>query len=90
MIKKYGVEYFSLTEEYKRQRKEKSEQKRSFIKKPTKEERKQLNIQRSMEKYGVPYSIQSEIVREKIRKTSLEKYGCENPLQSDEAREHAK
>ena len=37
----------------------------------------------SLQKYGVEYSFQSDIVKEKIIQTSLIKYGVEHPIQSD-------
>ena len=90
MMEKYGAEYFSQTEKYKKYRKDVAEDRKKFVKKITPEEKEQLRIQRSMEKYGAPYPIQSEIVRAKIKKTSLERYGCENPLSNKEIQKRAK
>lgn len=90
MMEKYGVEYFSQTEKYKKYRKDVAEERKRFVKKITPEEKEQLRIQRSMEKYGAPYPIQSEIVRAKIKKTSLERYGCENPFSNKEIQKRAR
>lgn len=42
-----------------------------------------------LRKYGVPYAIQSPIVRQKILKTMNDKYGVDNPMQSLEIRKKA-
>lgn len=74
----------------KKYRKDAAEERKKFVRKITPEEKEQLRIQRSMEKYGTPYPIQSEIVRAKIKKTSLERYGCENPFSNKEIQKRAK
>ncbi len=43
-----------------------------------------------LEKYGVEHAFQSEVVKDKIKKTSLERYGVENPGASKDALEKAK
>ena len=43
-----------------------------------------------MEKYGVEYAAQSEVIKEKSRKTNLERYGVENTLLVEEFREKIK
>ena len=42
-----------------------------------------------MEKYGVPWGVQSESIKEKIETTFLDKYGVRSSLQLPEVREKA-
>jgi len=41
----------------------------------------------NIERFGFPYAIQSEEIKEKIRITNIERYGVSNPLQSEEIKE---
>lgn len=43
-----------------------------------------------MEKYGVEYAAQSEVIKEKSRKTNLERYGVENTFAVEEFKEKSK
>lgn len=40
-----------------------------------------------IEKYGVPYALQSELVKQKAIETNIKVYGCENPMQNNEIKE---
>ena len=46
------------------------------------EESKNKRIQTNIEKYGVPYTSQSDIIRKKTEKSNLLKYGFKHPMQS--------
>lgn len=50
------------------------------------EKKKQTNIER----YGVPYSQQTQEVKDKIEATNLEKYGTKSPLQNKEVKQKIK
>ena len=41
----------------------------------------------NMERYGFPYAIQNEEIKEKIRNTNMERYGVVNPFLSEEIKE---
>lgn len=45
---------------------------------------------KSIERYGVENPFQSEVVKEKMRKTWIKNYGMENPTQDDDIREKQK
>jgi hypothetical protein len=57
----------------------------------TKKPEAQLKRQETcMEKYGVKYNSQAEVVKEKKIKTSLQKFGTEHSMQADEIKEKIK
>lgn len=41
----------------------------------------------SIKNYGVQYPLQSQVIKNDIKKTNLEKYGCENPNKNKKVRE---
>jgi hypothetical protein len=71
-IKKYGVESFSKTEEFKNR----------TITEEEIEKAKKERVKSNIKKYGVESTFEIEEIKEKIEKTNLERYGFRNVRQS--------
>ena len=86
MLKKYGVEHASQSEEIK------IKIKKGFIEKygvdnPSKTiEVKNKMKETNLERYGVEYLVHDLEIKEKMIKTNLERYGVENPLGNKDIR----
>ena len=80
-LKKWGVESFTQTEEFKR--KAKQTWKRKYgVDNPSKSKViRSKKINTTMENYGVNWPQQSDIVRKKSIETNMERYGVENSMQ---------
>jgi hypothetical protein len=84
MMKKYGVEHPSKSDDIKNKIKE------GFIKKwgvdnPSKTDIVKNKIKTTcLKKYGVEYLVNNKTIREKMKKTCLEKYGVDNVIKNQD------
>lgn len=82
MRRKYGVDYYTETDEFKEASKKYKEEHKDEIKEKSKAT--------CLKKYGVEYSFQAKEVREKIVQTNLKKYGSANVWSSEYGKQKAK
>ena len=61
-----------------------------FCHKCTEKNRMQRTKRTNLQRHGVEYSLQSQVVKDKGKATNLERYGVENPSQSQEVRDKKK
>lgn len=86
-LEKYGVEYYTQTEEYNKRLKETSLEKYG-VEHPTQSDIVKEKIKNTnLEKYGYEYAYQHPDIQEKHKKTMLEKYGVEYTAQVPEIRQ---
>ena len=52
--------------------------------------RMEKSKQTNLERYGVEYALQSNIIKDKVKEQNLEKYGVENVFQSEEVKDKIK
>lgn len=84
MLKKYGVEFYSIHEDYTEKTKATSKLKYGKEYYMQTEEYKNRYYITSMEKYGTPHHLMNEKIIQKRKFTNLEKYGIEHPIQNVE------
>jgi hypothetical protein len=77
-FKKFGTEYYTQTEEYKKRHQETSLNKYGVNHPSQNENVKNKGKKTSLEKYGVDNPSKSQVIKDKIKKSFLEKYGVEN------------
>ena len=82
MRQKYGVDYYTETDEFKEASK--------AYKEEHKEEIKEKSKATCLKEYGVEYAFQAKEVREKIAQTNLDKYGAENIWASEYGKQKVK
>ena len=89
-LKKYGVDNFTKTEEYKEKVKQTNLEKYGTEYYMQTEEYKEKVKQINLEKYGTEYYMQTEEYKEKVKQTNLEKYGVDNFAKTEEYKEKVK
>ncbi len=87
MVKLYGVNSYSKTDEFKERYKKTSLKLYGEDNYFKTDEYKEKMKKDCMEKYGVEYYIQSEVCKEKSKQTCIEKYGVDNYAKTDEFKE---
>ena len=88
-LKKYGVAYYTQSEEYNTKRKETCLERYGCESSAQNDEVRQKYKDTCMSKYGVDNYFKTEEFKEKQKDTCLEKYGVEHPSKSPEIREKA-
>ena len=81
-LKKYGVEHYSKTQEFKDRFKKTCLQHFGEITNLKTIENKEKSKQTCLNKYGTEYYTQTQESKDRIKQTSLNKYGVEHPSQS--------
>ncbi len=84
MLKIYGVEYFTQTEEWETIIKENNQNKYGTDWFFQTEELKDKAKLTCMKKHGVEHPMHSSEIKDKLVKTCIERYGVENPMQNPE------
>lgn len=83
-LEKYGVKYYSMTDECKEQFKEMCLEKYG-VENPSQDKKIKKKRKKTMnERFGVDYYVLSDDFLEKSRKTSMENYGTPHPSMSEE------